>query len=381
MNKENQKTIILIAIGIVLLLCIVGVILVNFIFGNNNDNDNDNSNNNGINNIVSKSKGNKAIKKIYIDDLYGVVALTNSGDLYGIGDFDVIDEKDKDKVNLLATNVKDFGGESSIYYIDNSNTLYRSGLNYEEGGSLDKFTKTFENVKSVDTSMKLCAGITTNNNEMYLHQGINVANSYCGATNNQGVGYKKVADNAQTAIAAYYYNGYLDKNNNLYVSVDDGDTHTKLLENIIDYEERIFGDYYLTEDGKLYFVYGIWVDNQKKIDYQEIEAEVESIELKEVIKKKDQKFYYIFYSQYDMLTTGMQDEIKLNIDDKAESIVYLKGGHDNGKAYIRKIIYINSEGKYVLYVSNEENFIYKKLDNNIDSIAEIYSFINQKSSY
>lgn len=351
-NKPPKKMNLGLVIGIiaaVVVVAIAGVFISNKIIFNQGSNNNSESNKPIINNTNSD----KIIKFSINRD--SILALTNSEKLYGIGNVDGLGSgiERTDIPTLLASNVKTFKDEGGLYYLDNNNTLYRTGWNYE-GGILDTFKKTYENVIHFDASMSFCLSIVTEDNQAYIDK--NFGDSYCGLDDGTD-GFKKVSDNVNMAISSYYYHGYIDKNNSLYISKD-GKQYEKLLENIIDYQIVLSGDIYLDNNGNLY-LYAFDYETQEL----KLELLLENVEeisyVYGIVKKEDNHFYKI--NLYN-------NEVKIDIielDDNIRNILYYYNDD--------KIIYLNDKEEIVMYYQGEQ---YKTLDNTVDSIKDMLNFIS-----
>ncbi len=312
-----------------------------------------------------KKVGSKAIKDMTVSRT-SIVALTESGDLYAIGEVGGLGEgvKSTDKLTLLAHDVESF--DANLYYMDNKGGVYMSGYTYE-GGIHDTFKKAYDGASSFGDLLNFCIMVVDKNGDMFIDE--KMSNSYCAISATDG--FKKVASNVKMAVINSQTNGYIGyigKDGNLYISYDNGENYQKLLDNVVSYETNPSLSIYLTGDGKLYKVTNKY--DSTTGHYAVVELIMENVrDLKnDYIATNDNKFYYYTYDNQQGYYAS-----PLEFGENVKQFLF-HSYLNWGESHIA--VYFDNNNKIILY---KDGAVKKTLDNSYESIKEIYDFINAKS--
>ena len=348
-NEKPKAKVIVIAVLVVALILVGGILLFNSF--NSGDNDNSGLDNNSA---IINNGGSWSLKSIEIYS-QGIIGLTNDNALYAIGKFGAFKNikvlGDGDKIVKISDNVIDYSTAYglAVYYVDKDNDLYRAGGDFK-GGELESFEKAYDDIDSYMVYKNFCLSVVNKKGEMYIHNGI--VKGHCGFSYQESTnGFKKVADNVKKPIVGNKYNGYIDQNNDLYVSIDGGNTYKKIIDDVIDYNDNLF----LTRDGKLYSV----KDDNANLLFDNVEKITSSGRF---YKIKGGNFYG--FSKYDTDS----DYLEFSSDDIVD-VLY----SDNDYFSLGKAVVINNDGDFVLY---NNGTIYKTLKNTYESMKDILNFIS-----
>ena len=344
--------------GIVIVLIGVVVAVILAMGGNGGENDGGQGGNGNQGNNDGSGNSSSQITNIDIS-FSGIVALTGDNTLWGIGSVYGLGEGvDKvDEPTVLAKNVSSFIDANTLYYLDNAGTLYRAGLNYN-GGKIDAFEKTYDDVVSYATYNGFCLGVVTKSGDAYVNNGrlaSSYSTHYCGLKESTD-GFEKIASSVKQYVAGYTFGGYINDNNELWMATWSEDEYSKKLDDVIDY----MGDWFLTGSGDLY-------KNSSSNEMKLVETNVERIG-SGFIKKKDGKFYLFreqgYYYPLDYSKVAEEDGYYILPIDDVQDIYYESGA---------KLIYVNRQGKIVLSQYEEDPII---VENVASSIKDIYEFVN-----
>ena len=201
------------------------------------------------NNEVDITKSKEIVKAVNAS--YGdVVALTNAGNLYAIGNnsygnFGIGDRKELKNVEKIASNVKMFSNTAALYYLNNNKELYYSGLKLE-GGANRKFEKIASNVKTFTTNNGFCASYIDSDDNVYVKS---IVPKYC-AYQKEYKEFTKVAENAKFIFNDDFVSGYITKNDELYYASTTDDSFIKIMDSVK--KVSTDGSHILTNDNKLY---------------------------------------------------------------------------------------------------------------------------------
>jgi len=367
-NNSSKKTKLFLIIGIVFILLLIIVLLV---FGlsnkkedNNPNTDNEQENIEKPNNSQNSISG--TISKMHVSFDH-IIALSTNDKLYGVGKFYGLGE-DKDEFSeptLIANNVKDFISGQALYYLDNNNDLYRAGLNYNFG-VIKEFEKHYENVKQFDTYMGLCLSLTTKDNKYYFTNG--KTKDFCGSKEALKE-LNQYAEDVKFGFSAYHFNGYVNNDNELYISTDVNEEYKKAMDDVIDYSASLSFVRVLTANNE---VYEVSVDmTTKEVTKELLGSDVKELEF-DYVKKEDNKYYaYIDVDNRIVDSRLNNSEItktsgyyKFNMDDIKDIYYYTPS--------ITKMVYLNNDNKIVLGFIGKEDI---KIDNKIENIKKILEFM------
>lgn len=345
-NKSSKKINLGLIIGIVTMIVVVGIFFGSKLLLNG---DNNNLTNGGSNN---QNLSSESISQIEITSSY-VIALTNSGKLYAIGDninYLPTEESSLKETTLLAENVKSFSNNGK-FYISNNDELYISGINYSKGGVYKQYKKVASNIKKV-TGMELGYIALSNDGTLYAF----------GSEEYNGFGQEydeltlinsisNVKDVSLTLTETFY----LTNDNELYAKFkySENDTFEKILDNVESCDRNTI----TTKDGKIYDI-GVF-------DYSTGEFVVNLIEGANGVIFTPYSSYYIkdnvildsFYSKY----YDPQD-VKTMFYMYSDDIV-----QDNKT--IIKFIYLDNNNKLKLhYIEFKLRNYATKLDEKIETL-------------
>lgn len=382
-SKPPKKMNLGLIIGIVAAVAVVGAVIAIFIFSSKD------GNKSGIGNNNSNSQKNSNIKQISITSS-DIVTLTNNGDLYYIGDefstfFDSGNEDYKD-LKKVASNVEKFyNNNAAVYYIDKQQDLYYFGSSYNAGSS-SEIKKDYSGAKDIVAYMNFCGFVIKNNDELYVKNN-GFGNDYCGL-NIEYKEFTKVADDVIKIFANGYYGGYINSNNELYLTTSNTE-FKKILDNVSSVSVYGFRTLFIiTKDNKLYIYDDKTWDNVDNYELKLLREDVN--ELGENYFKTINGEYNVFSSRSDL---GLiKDESKilyesndniyygtLDVADIKEILYYdssVSYDFDSGKNNEqKKLIYISNDDKLVLLDKNNN----KKIAYNTNSLKEIFEFVISKN--
>lgn len=363
-----KKSIILIITIITVFLIVGGII---FMISKKDSSDNKTADNNNTNNIgtdenkADKKNPSDKIKEIVITQ-YEILALTDKGDLYAIGnnsygEFGLGNSDEIDYTAKIASDVKKFWtGNYGILYTDSNDDLFHAGLNYKSGGSSETFEKASSNVKDIYSDL---VGMIIIDNDGKIEF---TRNHFCDKHYSEAVIDTESENNLKSLTNIKYfvlgtkYNGYVNNDGELYIKTSNDNDYVKILDNVDKYIPRIsedsLGQGFLTKENILYYYDG----SLNQVDMNVVDAG------KNYYKTNDGK-YYVLNERYaiDQLVKveGRTDVELLNIEDVKE-LLYIS-------VYYGEICYINTDNKLVMINQDEEKIV----DYNVQSIDEIYDFI------
>lgn len=371
--KKKKSGLIIGIIGIIVIVAVIGII-----FFSNRDEESGEIGNNNNNNSLKNSE----IQEISITT-GDIVALTNEGDLYHIGDESYAHgSEDYKKLRKIATSVEKFyNNNNAVYFIDKQHDLYYFGESYNGGGS-DEVKKDYNNVNDIVAYMNLCGFVINNNNELYAKSAVS---GYCGL-NNKYDEFTKLADDVKEAFTDGYYGGYINNNNELYLATYASTKFEKIADNvssIVTYDfDKIF---ILTVDNKL-SIYKIAYSND---DNNELKL------LREDVSELGENYFKTINGEYNVLSSRsdlglIKGESKILYDGKdpiyygtlaasdiKEILYYVNSTYYDSVKYDeqKKLIYIATDGKIVLLDQNGK----KSLNYNTNSLNEIFEFVIAKN--
>lgn len=310
---------------------------------------------------INEQNNNDFSKKQAIKDISigykTVVALSETGDLYVIGedkmyglglgdDVDLVSEPTK-----VAEGVKSFLDEgSAIYYINNNNELYHTGLRLK-GGVEDSFVKIQSNVSSFSAYSGFCITSVDLNGDLTGIVSSFVDNGTdCGLSKDKYSDFTKIASSVKQSFVIYGMNGYINNNNELFFSDDEGMNYTKVMENVKEVFNMAGTLYILTLDNYLYD-YDCFENNFKKLSDGVIDVHIKD---KFYFEFEDGNLYYYNYN-YNEFQTLKYDNIK-------------KIFYSNGNKYV----YLNNDNKIELRTEYDEYV----LENDVSSIKQILEFVS-----
>ena len=188
-----------------------------------------------------------------------VVALSEIGDLYVIGDSKMYSLGVGDDVDFVSEPTKVADGVKSfldigsvIYYLNKANELYYTGLKLE-GGVEDSFVKIKSNVSSFSSFSGFCITSVDLNGDL-----TGIVSSFvdkdidCGLSKDKYRDFTKIASDVKQSFAFNGINGYVNNNNELFFSDGEGINYTKVMENV----KNVFNHrriYILTLDNSIYY--------------------------------------------------------------------------------------------------------------------------------
>lgn len=356
-NSSKKKSLILVIIAIILVVAIIGSTVAFLALKNNN---NGGTTNNG--DVPNKSKD--GIKQIEVYYTLNVVALSNNGDLYVIGENESGwgNVKETDKVTKVASNVNSFEDDGMLY-IDNDSNLYITGLNVIKGGTYKVYEKLGENIKNV-SSGGLSVVAVSNNGKLYGYgqKDYNGLNKQCSELTE----FDNVSD-VKTVYKGISIIYYITNSGELYAKYDSSDTFDKLLDNVA---ETNGGSIFKTTDGKYYLL----ECEESKCNVTE-KSNVKGYVLDyfinnngEIINKQDSKY--------------IVEDLSLYYPKDVKEMIDMGGYGLSGLIYY---IYLNNNNKLTLYTVNYKQGNYtvklnessKELDYTIDSLNEIYKLLRK----
>lgn len=305
------------------------------------------------NNDLSKKQ---AIKDISIG-YKTVVALNETGDLYVIGDSELFSLGVGDEVDFVseptkvADGVKSFLDEgSAIYYINNDNELYHTGLKIK-GGVEDSFVKIQSNISSFSVHSGLCiTSVDLKGDLTGIVSSFAVKEANCGLSEDKYSDFTKIASDVKQSFVTFAMNGYINNNNELYFSDDEGMNYTKVMENVKEVFNRAGALYILTLDNSLYD-YDYFENSFKKLSDGVIDVHIKD---KFYFEFEDGNLYYYNYN-YNEFQSLKYDNIK--------KIFYSSGD---------KYVYLNNDNKIELRTEYDEYV----LENDVSSIKQILEFVS-----
>lgn len=374
-SKKKKLGLIIGIIGItIVIVTVIGIM----IFSNEDEKSSGIGNNNNNNNSLKNSD----IQEISITN-GDIVALTNEGDLYHIGDESYAHgSEDYKKLRKIATSVEKFyNNNNAVYFIDKQHDLYYFGESYNGGGS-DEVKKDYSNVNDIVAYMNLCGFVINHNNELYAKSAVS---GYCGL-NNKYDEFTKLADDVKEAFTDGYYGGYINNNNELYLATYTSTKFEKIADNvssIVTYDfDKIF---ILTVDNKL-SIYKIAYSND---DNNELKL------LREDVSELGENYFKTINGEYNVLSSRsdlglIKGESKILYDGKnpiyygtlaasdiKEILYYVNSTYYDSVKYDeqKKLIYIATDGKIVLLDQNGK----KTLNYNTNSLNEIFEFVIAKN--
>lgn len=321
------------------------------------------------------TKGNEVLKAV--DASYGtVVALANSGNLYAIGinsygNFGIGDVKELKNVKKIASNVKMFSNTAALYYLNNNNELYYSGLKLE-GGANKEFEKIASNVKTFVTNSGFCTSYIDLNDSVYVKS--IAPHTQCGYQQDYEK-FTKVAENAKFIFNSDFTSGYITKNDELYYASTTDSSFIKIMGSV----KKVSADakYILTNDNKLYKVKSY---KSNKADMDLLTTDVVDLygDMYGIIFKKSDGAFYSEYSDNGypsvaLVESGESGIRKFNAKD-IKSIIYYSSSYS-------MYVYLNNDNQYVSVkqVTNdktfEEELQINNLGNNLETIEKIHKFI------
>ena len=386
-NKASfSKSIVLVVIGVIIGVALIGGSI--YAFTRKGVSSSTKTNNKS----GKKLDVNKDIKDISIS-ASSIMALANDGELYFIGDNDIkilgVDEIEYNDVAKIATDVIAFKNSYATYYIDKNHDLYYTGSSYN-GGSTSEIVKETSNVKSIAVYSNFCGFIINDNNELYAKNN-QWGYSYCGL-DQIFEEYQKIADNVKTVFAAGDYSGYINENDELFLSF--GETnYEKILDNVKAISKWGWKTVLiLTNDNKLYYYHLPGEEDPAELSLiRDDIAEMDQY----TFKTTDDKHYLINdeeklafingessilvegpsgFQRSDTLYYGAsaQNDIKKVLYYDITDTLEIK--ENNKSDEVRKLIYLANNGKIVM-IDQEGK---KEVPNNIQSLGEIFDFILKK---
>ena len=270
-----------------------------------------------------------------------ILMLDKKGDLYLYGKYTYgISNLEEPKV--IASDVKYFVPSGRLIIVKNDDSAYYSGLNIDGWGSASEFEKVTDNVKSI-TSNTFCFFIIDKDNNYVVRGPIKNSNSmkYCALPDTFDANFSKVATNVKGIESGDFSNGYVNENNELYVSVYNKPEYKMLLSDV----KKVSGTMVLTNSNKLY-----WIDNFSAEVVKLLDENV--IELYDIgiYKKADNTFHSGAYSTEPIKYTNIK-------------IPY----YYNGK----KTVYLSTNNKLVLAGEVDKY----ELDLSVESMKKAYEFL------
>lgn len=330
-------------------------------------------------NMINKTKSNlkSNISQLNIGNSISfedrtIAALTDNGNLYH-GEGKISEKVTTKDITKVASNIEKFHNATAIYFIDKNHDLFYSGCSYNSGCSSEA-TKDYSNVKDINVYGNFCGFIINDNNELLIKNPYTA--EFCGL-NKKYSEFTKIADNVKETIVQNRYSGYINYDNELYISTANGNFN-KVLDDVKTVNADTY-DYFsmliLTNDSKLY-LYG--QDDNEIYNLKLVKEDVKEIG-NNYFQTNNGDFYII--SSYEDMELIKGESIAfsdkkyygvLDIKDIKEIIYYTDFFVLGLKTYRQeKIIYISNDGSIVLQDKNTK----KKLAYNVDNLVEIFNFV------
>lgn len=341
-SKKKNKIIIIIIIMILLILGILSFILFSTNILINKETVNSNSNRNG------SITGNSEIIQVSIANDY-VIMLDKKGDLYFYGKYDYIIEN-YEKPKVIASNVKYFDDSGKIIIVDNDNKSSYIGLDINGWGTTKEFEPVTENIKEI-TSNNFCFFIIDKDDNFVVRAPIDNSNSFkwCALPKEFDGNFSKVASNVKALYNDFGpNNGYLTKDNELYVSNYLNPKYIMVLSDV----KEINANTIISSDNTLYSIDSYNDDKiptAKEIDKNVIETYI-THGLYKIYKTSDNKFY-----------STLNNKTELKYENIKKPYFY----------NVKKCVYLNTNNKLTLA---EETDI-KEVNLSTSSMKEIYDFL------
>ena len=377
-NKKSLIIYIIVAIAIILIGVGIGVFVSKSKTNDANNAGNENDKNNNLNG--------SDIKQIQVSDK-DVLALSNEGDLYFIGGdssglmelekYLYADDEQHNTIKKLASNVEKFYSSCgvAVYFIDRNQDLYYWGESYNNGFS-NQAKEDYSGVKDISVYMNYCGFIINNNDELFIKNN-DFTKYFCGLNKVYKDTDTKVANNVKSVFSSNFFGGYINSDNELYLSIADSN-FKKIFDNVkivvpYDFKKLLF----LTNDNKLY-IYDYGVDDVENDGLTLLKNDVSEL-TETYFKTTDGKFN--LYSKYSILPF-IKYESKLLYDSKNYSgdIYYGELDITDIKELIyynfnKKIIYISNNNKLVLLDENNK----EEISYNINNLEKIFEFVTKSN--
>ena len=358
-QAKNKKPLIIAIIVAVIL--VIGILLFLIfgakIFSGGSEGGNGGNSNGGGGNVDVVGSN---IVQIDVDS-YNVLMLDKNGDLYLFGKIAYAMESTEQPLKI-ASNVKSFDNTGHLSIIDkDGKASYVGGLNIDGLGTTKEFSSIMDNVKAV-SSNTFCFYIIDGDNNYIVRAPLKNENvmKYCALPEGQDGNFSKIANGAKAIFSGSFSNGYVDNNNDLYISGVDATGYQKVLSGI----KKIVDGAVLTDDGSLYIisVSGEEVSAKKLVDgVADIYGRTATGNV--TYKSNDGKFYYVYADIADA-DPGKKDLYIYQIPyDDIKTLIYYFND--------TKIAYISTNGKIVL---NGEGATKQELELDTSSMKAIYEF-------
>ena len=379
-NKSSNKKSLIICIIVALVIILSGIGIGVFI-NKSKTNDVSNVGNGNDKNSSLDDSGIKQIEVTYSD----IFALTNDenlyyigGDTYGLALTLYEDNESHNTVKKLDSNVEKFyvsTMEAAIYYINKNKDLYYIGASYNAGASYQP-EKDYSEVKDILVIANFC-GLIINNNDEFLVKNNGFTKNSCGLNKNYD-DFTKIADNVKSVFAYFDYSGYINNNDELYLSIADS-IFKKIFDNVkmaVPYKYCNDKLLFLTNDNKLY-IYDYGVDDVENDGLTLLKNDVS--ELTETYFKTTNGEYNVFSNYEDM--SMIKNEAQLLYDSKEYGQDLYSGILDITD--IKELIYYNL-GNKLIYISNNNKLVLLEENNkeeisyNINNLKKIFEFVTKK---
>jgi len=313
------------------------------------------------NSIDNSSTSDSSIKDMSIG-YNKIVALSNSGELYTIGDPGLSslglgeDMETASKPTKVAENVEMFVDEgTAIYYINTNNALYYTGLKLQ-GGVEDSFIQLKTKVQSVASYYGFCVITTDLNNNSYGVVG-KFTNDACALPFDKYSEFTQITTDVKQVFAFFNGNGYINNNNELFIIKDKETSYTKIMDNVKQIANVGFSIHILTEDNSLYLL--DFTTPIKKIADNVVDMSDNGL----YFETKDDYLYFVKQGQNNLVISNEIDGYERLNFDNVEKIFYVSYG---------KYVYLNKEHKIEMHTEYDKYI----LDNDISSMEQILKFIS-----
>ncbi len=386
-NSKNRKKLIicLIVVAVIILFGVGTGLIVNELRANNK---NENTNNSAEKNDF-QSNGIKQIEITHNE----IIALGSDDGLYFIGDGDgplllsnyiYGDNEEHKTIKKVAPDIEKFYSSGlAIYYINKDQDLSYIGASYDSGSS-NQAVNEYDGVKDVVVFDNFCGFIIDDNNELYIKNGMK---QYCGLNNSYST-FTKMASNVKSIFVNGFYGGYINNNNELYVTLANSN-FVKLYDNVKTVIPNGYRRFlFLTNDNKLY----IYEDAEYNGNYVLTLLRSDVIEIGENYFKTTNGDYNVFSNNEELPL--IKSESKMLYDsNQAKSDVYygtLKETdikeilYFNDTRYYDSVDYIDAQKK-LIYLSNDNKLVLvdennkEEIDYDINNLEKIYNFVVKKN--
>ncbi len=358
---KKKKPVVLI---VVVILIVIATLVALLIFMLNKPSDSGNSNNGTSadqpgQTIVEGSD----IVQVAIDQ-HSVLMLNKKGELYLGGNITYGPEAGT-SAKMIASNVKSFNNTDKLVVLYNDGKVTYSGLSVEGMGTTKELSPLTDNIK-IAAANSACIFMIDNDGNYIVRApiGNQYMFKYCALPDEHDGNFSKIATGAKEIYNGAYINGYLDGNNDLYVSNMDEPGYTKVMSRV----KKMAAPYIIDEDGALYSLSLYGNDSDQKVG-------------KVYILKVDDNVADVYSEAYISgpiyKTTGGVFKYASSGNDNIYLSAELGADYSDMKLpYFYnglKAVYLNNDNKLVLF--NKTTSEKQTLELSTESISKIIEFL------